>query len=412
MPAIAQGISKQTVFKKQTALGTYASGSGGQILRRRNSVFTLDKDRYESDEIVSHQQSTGSTGGVRATSGKLDGLLSAGTYKALFQSLLRRDFTTGATAGAQVDVTAAVTVSPAGTFTDASAAWISAGFKVGDVVRFTGFAGGSATNNNNHNFLITSLTSSVMTVYPLDGQPVVADAAGDSVTCTVVGKKTYAPTTGHTKDYYTFEEYYGDISPVVSERYGDVMVAKADITMPATGNIQVAFDLPGLSRSVTGAQVLTSPTAETTSDILTAVQGVLVVNGTVQAIVTGLNISIDGTNAKVGPVVGSNSNPDQSRGRIKVTGQFSALFSDSTFMSLYDAETPISLMVAVTDSTSPTAEFVTLIINRLKLSGDAPDDGEKGIERTYPFIAEINDVASGAGTAYDTTIIAMQDSLA
>lgn len=411
MPAIAQGISKITVYKKQTALGTYASGSGGQTLRRRTSKFALVKDRYESDEIVAHQQSTGSTGGVRATSGSLDGLLSPGTYKALMQSLLRKDFVTGINSGAQVNITAAVTVAPAGTFTRAAGSYFTDGFKVGDIVRWTGWTAGGVANNS-HNMMITALTATVMTVYPVDAVSVAAKASGDSVTCTVTGKKTLVPMTGHTKDYYTFEEYYSDITPVVSERYGDVMIGKMDVTLPATGNAGVVFDLPGLSRNVTGAQVLTSPTAETTSEILTAVQGVVVVNGTVMAVVTGLNFSVDGSNDKVGPVIGSNSNPDQSRGRVKVTGQFTALFSDSALMTVFDAETVITILTCITDSTLPAAEFISFAMTRVKLTGDAPDDGEKGIERTYPFVAEINDSGGGAGTAYDQTIIAIQDSLA
>lgn len=409
MPAIAQGISKITVYKKQTALGTPASGAGGQTLRRRTSTFALTKDRFENDEIATHQQSTGSQAGTKATTGKLDGLLSPATYKDLMAALLRRDFTAGASVGSQIDVTAAVTSAPAGTFTDASNGWITAGIKVGDVVRFSGFVG--ATANNDHNFLVTGLTAGVMTVYPLDGVAVVADAAGDSVTCQVVGKKTYAPMTGHTKDYFTFEEYYPDITPVVSERYADVMVAKMDVSLPASGNATVSFDLPGLSRSVTASQVLTTPAAETTTEVLTAVQGVVVANGVVQGILTGINFSVDGQVSKVGPVVGSSSNPDQSRGRIKVTGQFSALFSDKTLMDLYAAETAITLLFAMTETTLPNSGFMAFTLGKVKLISDAPDDGEKGIQRTYPFVAELND-AGGAATAYDQTIIAIQDSAA
>jgi hypothetical protein len=42
---------------------------------------------------------------------------------------------------------------------------------------------------------------------------------GDTVTGTVVGKKTLAPMTGHTNDYFTFEEWYPDISQ--SEQFVD-----------------------------------------------------------------------------------------------------------------------------------------------------------------------------------------------
>jgi hypothetical protein len=41
-----------------------------------------------------------------------------------------------------------------------------------------------------------------MTGVFLDGTAGGAKAAGDSVTCTLVGKKTWIPQTGHTKDLF------------------------------------------------------------------------------------------------------------------------------------------------------------------------------------------------------------------
>jgi hypothetical protein len=48
-------------------------------------------------------------------------------------------------------------------------------------------------------------------------------------------------------------------------------------------------------------------------------------------------------------------------------------------------------------------------MGRIKITGDAPDDGEKNIMRTYPFTAEING-SGGAALAWDQTIITVQDS--
>jgi hypothetical protein len=411
MPAISQGIYKQTIFKKQTALGTPGAGSGGQILRRRTSQFALAKDRYENDEIVSHQQSTGSTGGVRSTTGKIDGLLSPGTYALPIQSLLRRDFTvlTAVTTTAKTDITAAVTTAPEGSFSRGAGSYFTDGFKLGMIVRWTGWT--TATQNNSRNMIIIALTASLMTCRCLDGTAIGAKAAGDSVTCTAQGKMTYVPMTGHTKDYYTFEEYYPDISPVVSEIYADCVIAKGDFGLPATGNATISLDIPGLSRSVTGAQVLTTPTAETTAEVLTAVQGVVNVNGVTQAILTGLQFSVDGSIGTVGPVIGSNSNPDVSRGRVKVTGQFTALFSDKTFMDLYTAETAINIVGAMTEDTTATSHFMSFCIGRLKITADGADDGEKGIVRTYPFVAEINDLG-GAAANDNQSIISLYDSRA
>lgn len=409
MPDIADGLKKQTAYKKQSALGTIASGAGGQILRRENSVFSLGKATYESDEILSHQQSTGSRHGLQSTTGKLAGLLSPGTYKEFMATALRKDFAAGATTGALTNVTAASTGTDTGTFTRAAGSYLTDGFKAYDVMRWGGFAGGSATNNNAHNFLITALTATVMTVKSLDGTAVVADAAGDTVTGTVTGKKTIAPMTAHTNDYFTFEEWYADI--LQSEQFSDVKLNQMSLDLPASGNAKVSFDFMGLRRTLNVTQQFTSPTAETTSSILASVTGLLFVNGANFATVTGLQMQVDDGVSADGPVVGSDYSPDLSVGRIKVTGSFSAYYQDTSLVTLFQNETVLQLAIVLAADKTPSSEFVAFSLGRLKLNGDSPDDGEKGIIRTFPFTAEIN-VAGGAALASDQTIMSIQDSLA
>lgn len=401
---VAQGILKQTVYKKQTALGSAASGSGGQVLRRRTAVFTAMRDTFDADEIVTHQQHTGITYGMKKTSGKLDGLLSPDTYADFMQSLLRRDFAAVTPYAAGTDVTASAS---APQFVDASGGFLTAGLKTGDVVRWTGFAGGSAANNNNKNFLITALTATDMTGVFLNGDAVVADAAGDSVTVTVVGKKTHVPTTGHTNDYYTIEEWYSDISK--SEKFTDCQIAQCDIGLPATGNATVSFDVKGLTRTLGTSQVLTTPTAETTTSVLTAVNGAVYCNGAVVGNCTGAQLTISGSFQDGDAVLGSNVANDLQRGKVRVSGQFTGLFDSTTIQAFFDGETPVSLVLVITNDETATSSFVTFTMGRIKITGDAPDDGEKNIMRTYPFTAELNS-AGGSALAWDQTIITVQDS--
>ena len=56
MTNIAQGISKVLAYKKQSGLGSPASGSGGQQLRRTTSTINLTKEAYQSAEIRPDQQ--------------------------------------------------------------------------------------------------------------------------------------------------------------------------------------------------------------------------------------------------------------------------------------------------------------------------------------------------------------------
>jgi hypothetical protein len=88
---VAQGINRTFAYKKQTALGSAASGSGSTYLRRRTANLNVTKDSYENDEIVSHQQSTGMTHGIAKSGGTLNALLSGTSWMPFIGSLLRKD---------------------------------------------------------------------------------------------------------------------------------------------------------------------------------------------------------------------------------------------------------------------------------------------------------------------------------
>lgn len=409
MTTVAQGVVKISVIAKQSALGTPVAGAGGQVLRRVTSVFQATRDTFENNEIATHQQSTGVAYGLKKVNGKLSGVLSPATYKLLFAGLLRKDFVAGVNTTAIITVTSASTSGAQGTFTRSSGSYLTDGFKIGDIVQWGGWAT-TGVPNNTVNMLIIALTATVMTVTRFDTTAIGAKAAGDSVTCTVQGKKTMAPLTGHTNDYFTYEEWYNDITR--SECFTDCKPAQIDVAMPATGNATFACDFVGLARSATSAQVLTSPTATTTTPVMSASNGVIWVNGSAVANITGLSVSIVGGVQNGDAVIGSNSAVDLARGRIKVSGQFSGLFTDTVISALFDAETPISILGIMMDNPGvATSAFITFNMSRAKITSDPPDDGEKTIVRTYAFVAEIN-VNGGAALANDQTILSIQDSAA
>jgi hypothetical protein len=400
----AQGISKLLAYKAQSGLGVPATGSGGQLLRRRTFVGTLARDTYSSDEIVSHQQSTGATAGIRRASAALSALLSPGTYEDLFANLLRKDFAaTTSITGLSITVAGS---GPTFTITRASGDFLTGGIKAGDVVRLT--AGSFNAANLNKNCLVVSLTATALTVRPLNGVALVAEGPIASATLAVPGKKAIVPTTGHTNGYLTFEEWYADLSR--SEVYTDVKVASAAINLPATGNAEVNFNLVGLNRTTSGSRSLTSPTAETSTSVLTAVNGGILVNGALTPL-TGLQMTIDGTIAPSDAEIGSNVSSDLQRGRVMVSGSFTAKFTDATLQALYENQTPIQIVAVISDGTAANADFVAFSLPRVKVFSDTPDDGEKTVIRSYTFTAEING-SGGAALALDQTILSLQDSAA
>jgi hypothetical protein len=100
-----------------------------------------------------------------------------------------------------------------------------------------------------------------------------------------------------------------------------------------------------------------------------------------------------------------------SRGRVEVSGTFSALFDSTTLGALYDNETVTSLVAIMAADTTNSADFVAINLSAIKLTADDPDDGEKAVMRTYPFTAQLN-ATGGAGQPADQTIISIQDSAA
>lgn len=401
--AQAQGMFKQLAYKKQAAKGTEETGAGGQLLRRETATLSTDKDVFSSNEITSHQQYTGDTYGVKRQAGTINGLLSPATYSSFLGSILRSDF------AAVSNITGlSVTIAASGsnyTVTRGSGSFLTDGVYVGDVVRLA--AAGLDAANASKNLLVLGVTATVLTVRVVNGSSMTAEGPIASTTLSFPGQQSAAAATSHTTDFYTFEEWFSDIS--ISRRKYDVQVGRADISLPSTGNSTIALSLMGLNDASGTSQSLTSPSAETTTPILTGVNGLLVVGGTVVAIATGASISIDGQYQYGEAVIASKVLGDIVKGDLRATGQLTALFEDATLSDNFDNETPVSLIFLVTDNADADAEFVSIVLPRVKLTSATPDDGKKQIVQTFNFSAERNGTG-GTGTEDRDAIVVIQDS--
>lgn len=397
--ATASGINKIVSYKKETAFGELPSPTtGGQTIRRVSSTFNLTKETYQSEEIRTDYQLVDFRHGVRAVEGSLSGELSAGTYADFLASALARNWT-AATPSALGSTTIA-SVGGTYTITRTTGSWLTDAVRVGSVIRLTGFA----TANNDANLLVIALTATVATVVALNSVALTPETVASGGAFTATGKTTYAPTTGHTDDSYTFEEWYADIGQ--SEVTVGNKVNTVGIALPATGltTIDLAFMGQDLKQRGT-SQFFTSPTTQNTNGIFAAVNGALIVNGAPVALVTGANFNIN-RNMTSEAVVGSNIRPEIYEGRIIVDGDFTTLFQDGTFADYFDNETEISLVVALTANSLPNSEFMSFTIPRLKLSTDTKDDGEKGIVSSNSFQALKGTGANG----FEATTLMIQDS--
>ena len=406
MSLIATGVNKLLTFKKQSALGTIAAPTGpvGQNLRRTQSTVDKKKATYQSKEIRPSQQVSDFRHGVVGVEGTISGELSVGTYQSFIESICRSAALTAVTSGALTDVTADGTTGNAGTFTQIAGNFLTMGFKVGMVLRWSGW---STTGNNDANMLITALTATVMTVARLDGAAVVDDVGGESVTALEVGKHVIIPLTGHTRDYYTIEHNFSDI--VQSEVFTDCVITQMDVKLPASGMSGVDFMVKGLNMTPGTTPYFTTPTAVTSGTVLAAANGALYLAGVAIGLITGMNFSVKGGYTTIGGVVGSNVEPDIFPGTVTCDGQVTVLFTNATVRDYFINETEVSIVAAFTTNNTATSGFQAFTFPRVKMGGAGKDDGEKGLVMTMPFVA-LENTAGGAGTTGHATTFSVQDS--
>jgi hypothetical protein len=111
-----------------------------------------------------------------------------------------------------------------------------------------------------------------------------------------------------------------------------------------------------------------------------------VVNGVVTA-VTGAQFKIDGTTSTGDPRSAPTRLSDLQRGRVSVSGSFTAKFSAVTLQTLRDNQTVVTLIGVLADSATD-GRVHHLHLPAVKIFTDTADDGEKEIIRTYNFTAQ------------------------
>lgn len=397
---IASGTSKVISYAKETTWSVPADVATGKQLRRVTGNFELTKEAYESAEILTSRQLADMRHGVKSSTGTLNGELSPGSYSDFMQAILARDFT-AVTLGAAADITVTVAggvfklVRTAGSF-------ITDGLQPGLVVRATGL---TAAGDNNRNLLVTVVTALEATVVPLNGDALTDQAVASSVTLTVPGKQTYVPLAGHTDQSFTVEEWFSDIQQ--SEVYTGNKVNSMAVSLPSTGLTTIDFGFVGRDLAVKGTtQYFTSPTAQNTNGIFAAVNGAMTVDGKQVALITSADFTVDRATENA-TAVGSNNIAEIFTGRIRVTGNLSIYFQDTTFRDYFDDETPVSIVMALAADESATSNFVSFTLPKVKLGSFSKQDAELGLTASSSFTALLNDVTDGG---LPQTTIAIQDS--
>lgn len=394
------GVNVVIAYRKESAFGVLpANDASAKKLRRTSFGLGLKKDMAKSAEIVNDYQRRASRHTMRKVDGAVAGELSLGTYADFMGSILRKNFAAVAPLAALINVTASAT---APQFVRAAGSWITDGLRVGMVTRHAGWTT-TATANNAKNYTIIALTATQMTV----AETVVAKASGDSIVVSIPGKVAYVPLTGHTNESYAFEEWAGDA--LQSFRYLGNKVGMMDINVPPNDKATVSFNFVGQDRvsPPPATQYFTNAVAAGTTQMQTGVSGAVFVNGVATNLMTAFQLQVNGNLDTVG-VVGSAITPDVFVGAVEAGGSFSTLWNGPTFDGYFDNETEVPLIVRLVDSVLPAADFLSITMPAVKVSGGDIPDAEKALIQNFQFTTRLGDGTNG----YEATTIMVQDSLA
>jgi hypothetical protein len=194
------------------------------------------------------------------------------------------------------------------------------------------------------------------------------------------------PSSGHVSRKFAFEIYNEDID--VARLFTECRVGGFTMQMPASGMSTIEFPVMGRNMELledASAPFFTAPTAETTTGIFAAVNGLVRVNGVNQGVITSINVQAD-LSPSSDPVVGQNFVPEIFLGRFNGTGQMTAFFQDGVLVNAFTDEDEISVLLYLTTESDPDTPAMTVFMPRIKFSdADIATSGEGGQSITLPF---------------------------
>jgi hypothetical protein len=415
---LASGFDRKVVIGKETVFGVKPARDSGSVLRRTAVDLNPTKDTIESDEIRDDYQIVEFRHGIRRAQGTIAAELGLGSHTQFLQSLLRRDFTVGATYAADTGdgaTLAAATVGVDGTITRAAGgsadSFLADGFKIGDVVRLTGSNVPAALRYKN--IKLTQVTDTT-----LHSPDITVSATSVTADFSVVtpGKRTWFPVDNHTTDSYTIEvlERYVDESiAYLGTRIGscDIEISPNALTTLNFGAIAKDFEA-GLEANASSTDIpyFNALTTGCPGTLLAGPQGTISIGGQQLAIVTQSTINIE-NNLTADPVIGSLTVPEIFYGRMNVSGQFTMYIKDYKMLKYFNDESELTFHVTMEAPTDGTVhpDFFSIFMPRIKLSGFSAADNQGGIIQTLDFQAL--KVKCPTDDDQDTTIVFQDSSL-
>lgn len=410
MTGLAESVSERLVLKlyassvidatTEPLIATDPGASGGQVLRHVSHNLSLTKDNYRPNEKRQDAQQVMGKHGSRTVPGTINGFLSPGTHAIPFAAVMRDTWSAPIDLD-ETDLTSAAFDAGAKTVTFGSGDPAALGVGVGKVIEFAGLA----TAGNNRKFAVIGIgggNNRVLTIYPAP----VTESADTEFTLSIAPSLLNPPTKADRTDYKAAIEVHNpDID--LSRLYTELRFSGFDLSIGVNANVGLNFNVLGRNRQTLSggaAPFFTAPAAETTTDIPTAMQGMLLANGAVIGVATGLNLKVD-----LGAEAAKAINPDGLvagilLGEFVCSGDFTVFLSDGVMLDAYDNETEMSLLAFLPSDNTPSAPATAFFLPRIKINSNSESEVNKAKAIQCQFEAA-RYVGNAPGVASTTLLI-------
>jgi len=375
----ASGSRHSLSYIAEVSYGVTPATPAMTPLRHKGGVtLALTKNTFQSEELRSDRQIADYRHGTKQIGGEIPFELSDGGFEDFIEAVL------GGTWGVKATKTATTLSAQASdnSYNDSGNGFITAGFEVGDTVAVSGFTGNVA--NNISAGVVTAVAAGKLTIGGTDGDVIVDDAAGESVTIQTIAGACKA---GVIRRSFSIDQYFADINQHLI--FAGVEMNTMKLTIGTSGIVGGSFGVIGKSQSL-GAIAGSSLNAVAVGAPYDGFSGSLKEAGSSIAVVTEISLNINNNLAPMF-VIGSPETLEPSIGRSMVDGSATMYFQDTTMLNKFINETESSMQFVLA---GPNRSGMRFTLPRIKYNGGAPNVGGEGpVTLAMPFIA-----------LYDTTM--------
>ena len=379
--AFAVGSKYGLSFIKESSFGVTPGSPAMTAVPVSGDDMNLSKDTFLSNTLTDNREVTDFRHGNRQAGGNLNFELRYGAFEPFMLGGL------GASAWVDAATITASTIafvdSDPDTITDSGNAFVTSGFKAGDVLTVTGGV--------NDGVSVTVDTVVAGTITLTAGSAITAASSGTSITLTADRKQA---TVGSNIDSFSFERRFTDVG--VYQVVTGARINTMSLNMQPNSIVTGSFGVLGKDVTNNTSSLDATPTAWANNDPMDSFTGAITLDGTEVATITSIDFNLN-NNLSPAFVVGSPTLQQVLEERANVSGTMNFYMEDETILEAFKNETEKSVEIRVSDGTN----YYDFIFPRVKF-GDAaaPVSGFGGIIINAPFQV-LRDATLGYGVKID-----------